>query len=83
MHGCLQVELPANTKIEYKYVILEEQVRYTVLYPFLVYGCMSFLNNKLAYLAIIMLRSVCPHAFVLDSCCSVSQDCIVCALQHW
>jgi len=24
--SCMQVELPANTKIEYKYVILEEQV---------------------------------------------------------
>ena len=24
---CMQVELPANIKVEYKYVILEEQVR--------------------------------------------------------
>ena len=27
----MQVELPANTKIEYKYVILEEQVRVSAL----------------------------------------------------
>ena len=27
----LQVELPAGTRIEYKYVILEEQVSHTVL----------------------------------------------------
>lgn len=34
----MQVELPANTKIEYKYVILEEQVRHTLPLSVLLYS---------------------------------------------